>query len=115
MSDIDPYGIVFLLVIELTSSLHTSFAAGVSLSSYTLGEIMFIGFAYAARHWLYSQKKYAELEIYLRKIAKINRLDESEWFPLYRELVNESSTDQKTEISTTTSIEEKPSSVPLLD
>lgn len=38
---------------ELTSSSHTSFAAGVSLVAYTLGEMIFTGFAYLSRNWLY--------------------------------------------------------------
>ncbi len=114
---------------ELTSSSHTSFAAGVALVAYTLGEIMFTGFAYAARnwlnlkwfmsayfaltipylyfipespYWLFSRKKYDELEVCLRKIAKMNRREESEWFPHYTKLVEESRIVEKTEIKVKT-------------
>jgi hypothetical protein len=102
---------------ELTSSSYTSFAAGVALVAYTLGEIMFTGFAYAARdwlnlkwlmsayfavtipylyfipespYWLFSRTKYDELEVCLRNIAKMNRREESEWFPYYTRLIEES-------------------------
>lgn len=102
---------------ELTSSSHTSFAAGVSLVAYTIGEIMITGFAYAARnwlnlkwlmslyyavtipylyfipespYWLFSQKKYNELEVCLRKIAKTNHREESEWYPHFTKLIQES-------------------------
>ncbi|UJR16966.1 hypothetical protein I4U23_003864 [Adineta vaga] len=117
VSGIDPYGIVFLLLMELTSSSHTSFAGGVSMVAYTVGEIMFTGFAYAARnwlnlkwfmsiyfaitvpylfclpespYWLFIRKKYDELEVCLRKIAKTNRREESEWYPMFTQLVEES-------------------------
>ncbi|CAF1095837.1 unnamed protein product [Adineta steineri] len=124
VSGIDPYGIVFLLMMELTSSTHTSFAAGVSLIAYTLGEILFTGFARLARnwlnlkwlmsvyyavtipylyfipespYWLFSRKKYDELEVCLRRIAKTNRREESEWLPYYKELVEESRIVERTE------------------
>lgn len=117
VSGIDPYGIVFLLLMELTSSSHTSFAAGVSLVAYTLGEVLFTGFAYVSGnwlnlkwlmsayyavtipylffipespYWLFSRKKYDELETCLRKIAKTNRREESDWLPLYTKLIQES-------------------------
>ncbi|CAF1578986.1 unnamed protein product [Rotaria magnacalcarata] len=117
VSGIDPYGVVFLLIMELTSSSHTSFAAGVALVAYTIGEVMITGFAYAARnwlnlkwlmslyyavtipylyfipespYWLFTRKKYDELEACLRNIAKINRREESEWFPHYTKLIEES-------------------------
>jgi OCT family organic cation transporter-like MFS transporter 4/5 len=117
VSGIDGYGIGFLLIMELTSSSHTSFAAGVSLVAYTLGEILFTGFAYASRdwlnlkwltsvyfavtipylyfipespYWLFAQKKYKELENNLRTMAKINRRKESEWLPHYNELIQDS-------------------------
>ncbi|CAF2527716.1 unnamed protein product [Rotaria sp. Silwood2] len=109
---------------ELTSSSHTSFAAGVAMVAYTIGEIMFTGFAYAARnwlnlkwlmsvyfavtvpylyfipespYWLFGRKKYDELEVCLRKIAKINRREESEWFPHYTKLIEESRIVKKSE------------------
>jgi hypothetical protein len=116
VSGIDGYGIGFLLVMELTSSSHTSFAAGISLVAYTLGEILFTGFAFASRdwlnlkwltsvyfavtipylyfipespYWLFSQKKYDDLEKNLRKIAKINRRKESDWYPQYSALIQD--------------------------
>jgi hypothetical protein len=115
-SGVDGYGIGFLLIMELTSSSHTSFAAGISLVAYTLGEVLFVGFAYASRdwlnlkwltsayfaitvpylyfipespYWLFSQKKYDELEKSLRKMAKFNRREESEWHPQYLALIQD--------------------------
>ncbi|CAF0799088.1 unnamed protein product [Adineta ricciae] len=124
VSGIDPYGIVFLLLMELTSSSHTSFAGGVSMVAYTIGEVMFTGFAYAARnwlnlkwfmsiyfavtvpylffipespYWLFIRKKYDQLEVCLRKIAKTNRREESEWHPMYMQLVEQSRLEKTTE------------------
>lgn len=101
---------------ELTSSSHTSFAAGVSLVAYTLGEIIFTGFAYLSRHWLYlkwltsayfaitipylyfipespywlfGKKKYDQLEKNLRTIAKINHRKEEDWLPHYNRLIDQ--------------------------
>ena len=129
MSGIDGYGICFLLIMELTSSSHTSFAAGVSLVAYTLGEIIFTGFAYLSRHWLYlkwltsayfaitipylyfipespywlfDKKRYAELEKSLRSIAKINRRKEEDWLPQYNALVDEARLIKTDEEKTTT-------------
>ncbi|CAF0996402.1 unnamed protein product [Rotaria sordida] len=134
VSGIDPYGIVFLLIMELTSSSHTSFAAGVAMVAYTVGEIIFTGFAYAARdwlnlkwlmsvyfavtipylyfipespYWLFGRKKYDELETCLRKIAKINRREENEWFPYYTKLIEESRIVQRTETKAKTKKREK--------
>lgn len=114
ISGVDGYGICFLLIMELTSSSHTSFAAGVSLVAYTLGEILFTGFAYASKHWLnlkwlmtiyfavtvpylyfipespywlFSKKKYPQLESNLRNIAKINRKKEEDWLPKFQLLI----------------------------
>lgn len=107
---------------ELTSSSHTSFAAGLSLIAYTLGECLLTGFAFAARdwlnlkwltsvyflitvpylyfipespYWLYSRRKYDELEKALRQIARVNRRKEIAWHPYYTELVEESKTLKK--------------------
>ena len=106
----------FLLVMELTSSSHTSFAAGLVLISYTVGEVIFIGFAYFTRHWLNlkwlttayfdvtipylyfvpespywleSRQKYTELEKSLRKIAKINKRSDADWLPQFQQYVQE--------------------------
>jgi len=108
---------------ELTSSSHTSFAAGVSLVAYTLGEILFTAFAFAAQHWLnlkwlisiyfavtvpylyfipespywlFTKKKYAQLEANLRTIAKVNRKNEQDWLPNFQLLV-ENTKQQKDE------------------
>ena len=124
VSGVDGYGIAFLLIMELTSSSHTSFAAGISLVAYTLGEVLFTGFAYAARdwlnlkwltsvyfvvtipylyfipespYWLFTRRKYNELEKNLRKIARMNRHEESEWYPHYLALIQSSSVAQKVE------------------
>ncbi|CAF1375501.1 unnamed protein product, partial [Didymodactylos carnosus] len=113
LSGIDSYMIVFVLLMELTSSTHTSFAGNLALVAFTLGEIVVTLCAYLCKdwlllkwtlsflilltvpylyfipespYWLYSKKKYDQLEINLRQIAKTNRCDESNWFPSYQML-----------------------------
>jgi hypothetical protein len=109
------YGMVFLLLMELTTSSHTSLAGNLALVTYTFGEIVATIFAYIARdwltlkwynsayfsliipylyfvpespYWLFSQKKYSQLEACLRKIATTNHHDDSEWFPYYTQLIS---------------------------
>lgn len=99
---------------ELTSSSHTSLACFITSLAYTLGEIFITLFAWIARdwlllkwmisiyfaiclpyayfvpespYWLLSQKKYAELEKFLREIAKVNGGDEEDWMPLFNQLM----------------------------
>lgn len=116
---IDAYSMAFLLLMELTSSAHTSFAGNFGIIGFALGEILLTLCAYVARdwfllrwffisyfaltllylysvpespYWLFSQKKYSQLESYLRKIASTNRRAESVWFPMYEKLIRESET-----------------------
>ncbi|CAF3688797.1 unnamed protein product [Adineta steineri] len=125
VSSISAYGLVFLLLMELTSSSHTSFAGNLALIAYTFGEIVAALFAYGARnwlnhkwfnsgyigcmlfylyfvpespYWLFNKKKYAQLEVCLRNIAKINKRENTEWFQLYRQLIRDSSIQMKTTI-----------------
>ena len=108
---------------ELTSSSHTSFAGNLALIAYTFGEVVATVFAYLARdwlklkwlhsayagfillylyfvpespYWLFSQKKYTELEACLRKIATTNGRGDTEWFPLYKQLIQDPSARKKT-------------------
>ncbi|CAF3576893.1 unnamed protein product [Rotaria sordida] len=108
---------------ELTSSSHTSFAAGLSLVAYPIGECLFTAFAFVARdwlnlkwltsayflltvpylyfipespYWLLSRKKYDQLESALRKIAKTNGRKEIEWHPYYTKLIEETTIPKKT-------------------
>ncbi len=101
VSSIGVYGMVFLLLMELTSSSHTSFAGNLALVTFTFGEVLVTAFAYIARdwlnlkwfnsayyclillylyfvpespYWLFSQKKYSQLEVYLRRIATTNAI-----------------------------------------
>ena len=125
------YGIVFLLLMELTSSSHTSFAGNLAMVAYTFGEILITIFAYAARdwlnlkwlssayyvlilpylyfvpespYWLFSRKKYTQLQVCLKKIAKINGRADTEWFPQYEQLIEKSQvTDKSTKQTTRTS------------
>jgi MFS family permease len=107
---------VFLLLMELTSSSHTSLAGNLALIGFTLGEILITLFAYLARdwlrlkwiitgfvaliltylyfvpespYWLFSKKKYNQLEECLRKIAKINGRSDDEWYPSYKQLIRD--------------------------
>ncbi|CAF0880367.1 unnamed protein product [Adineta steineri] len=113
-SSVDAYPMVFLLLMELTSSSHTSLAGNSALIGFTIGEIIITVFAYIARdwlrlkwiitcyfalilpylyfvpespYWLFSKKKYNQLEEYLRKIAQRNGRSDNEWYPLYRKLI----------------------------
>ncbi|UJR17937.1 hypothetical protein I4U23_004836 [Adineta vaga] len=115
------YSIVFLLLIELTSSSHTSLAGNLSLIASTFGEViaaitayvisdwlnlkwfntiylgfilLYLYFVPESLYWLFSQKKYTELEVCLRKIAKINKRENTNWFQLYSKLIRDSSSMQ---------------------
>ncbi|CAF1322385.1 unnamed protein product [Rotaria sordida] len=116
VSAIDSYCIAFLLLMELTSSTHTSFACSLTLVAYTIGEVLLTIFAYVSRdwlllkwiisiyfsislpylyfvpespYWLLARKKYHELEICLRKMAKMNGRSEDRWLSLYNQLVDD--------------------------
>ncbi|CAF0751650.1 unnamed protein product [Didymodactylos carnosus] len=108
------YSITFVLMLELTSAAHTTFAANTALVSFTIGEALVTLFAYLCRNWqllkwvntifiglmlpylyfmpespqfLYSKKNYLKLEILLRKITRMNKKLEAEWYPYYQELL----------------------------
>ena len=110
------YSMVFLLLMELTSSSHTTLAGNLALISYTLGEIIATTFAYVTRdwlklkwlnsgyfalvlvylyfvpespYWLFSQKRFHQLEDCLRKIATTNGRADPQWFPHYARLLKD--------------------------
>jgi OCT family organic cation transporter-like MFS transporter 4/5 len=116
VSAVDSYSMAFLLLMELTSSSHTSFACGLTLMGYTIGEVLVTIFAYISHdwlvlkwitsiyfgvslpylyfvpespYWLLSRKKFDELEICLRKMARTNKRSEEEWLPMYHQLVDD--------------------------
>lgn len=105
------FSLIFILLLELTSSEHTSLAGNLALVSFTIGEMIVTLFAYLARDWqilkwadtafvglilpylyfmpesplyLYSRRQYDQLEALLRRIAKRNRRKESEWYLAYQ-------------------------------
>ncbi|CAF2873480.1 unnamed protein product [Rotaria sp. Silwood2] len=113
-SSIDAYPMVFLLLMELTSSSHTSLAGNSAVIGFTIGEGVITLFAHIARdwlrlkwiitgyfalilpylyfvpespYWLFSKKKYNQLEVCLRKIAKTNGRSDEEWHPYYKQLI----------------------------
>ena len=108
------FSMIFILVLELTSSAHTGLAGNSALVFFTIGEAIVTLFAYLAKDWqklkwantafaalvipylyfmpesplyLYSKRKYAELETLLRRIAKTNQRKEAEWYPHYQSLL----------------------------
>ncbi|CAF1335151.1 unnamed protein product, partial [Rotaria sordida] len=112
----DAYNLVFLLLMELTSSTHTSFAGNLALVTFTLGEIVVTIFAYVvydwlnlkwlitgyltlilpylyfipeSPYWLFSKKKYDQLEACLRKIATTNGRSDTQWLPHYIQLIQD--------------------------
>ena len=118
----------FLLLMELTSSSHTSFACGMASLGYTLGEVLLTILAYVSRdwlrlkwlssiyfavcipylyfvpespYWLLSRRKYDELEFWLKKIAQTNVRSEDQWLPHYQKLID------KTRLIETTRNEEQ--------
>ena len=60
------------------------------MSAYYAITIPYLFFIPESPYWLFSRKKYDELELCLRKMAKTNRREESEWFPHYTKLIQES-------------------------
>ena len=107
----------FLLLMELTSSSHTSLACFITSIAYTVGEILIALFASISRdwlllkwivsvyfaiclpyayfvpespYWLLSQKRYKELELFLREIARTNGGTEEDWLPLFNQLMENS-------------------------
>jgi hypothetical protein len=101
---------------ELTSSTHTSFSCNLTLIAYTIGEFLVAVFAYLTRdwlllkwlttlyftlslpylyflpespYWLFSKKKFKELEATLRNVAKLNRRSDEQWLPMYKQLVED--------------------------
>ncbi len=108
------YSLVFILLLELTSSAHTGFAGNVTLVFFTVGECIVTLFAYLAKNWeilkwadtafvaiglpylyfmpesplyLYSKRQYHQLETLLRRIATTNKRKESEWYPYYQSFI----------------------------
>ena len=117
MAGLDSYSAGFLLLMELTSSAHTSFACNLTLIAYTIGEFLVAIFAYIVRdwlllkwlitlyfvvslpylyfipespYWLFSRRKYKELEVCLRNMAKLNGRSDDKWLPVYKQLVCDS-------------------------
>jgi hypothetical protein len=113
-SSVDAYPMVFLLLMELTSSSHTSLAGNSALIGFTIGEVVITIFAYIARdwlrlkwiitgyfalilpylyfvpespYWLFTKKKYNQLEVCLRNIARINGVSDNQWYPYYKQLI----------------------------
>ena len=102
---------------ELTSSSHRTLAGNLALASYTIDEIFATLFAYIARNWLnmkwltsgfyalillylsfvpespfwmFSMKKFDQLEIFLRKTAIRNGRDDTDSLPYYKQLIQAS-------------------------
>ena len=107
---------------ELTSSSHTSFSCCLTLISYTIGEICLALFAYLSHHWLvlkwiisiyfglslpylyfvpespywlFSKRKFDELEIYLKRMAKTNGHSDKDWYSMYEQLVSQNNCKDK--------------------
>lgn len=107
---------VFLLLMELTSSAHTSLAGNSAVIGFSIGEALITLFAYISRdwlrlkwfitgyfafvlpylyfvpespYWLFTKKKYNQLEECLRKIAKKNGHSDDEWYPSYKQLIHD--------------------------
>ncbi len=108
------FSLIFILLLELTSSAHTSFAGNVALVSFTIGETIVTLFAYLAKNWqilkwadvafvglvipylyfmpesplyLYSKREYGQLEALLRRIATGNNRKEADWYPFYQTFI----------------------------
>lgn len=106
---------VFVLILELSSSTYRSLAGNIALSSFAVGGVLITLFAYLTHHWqkllwtvtgfigltlpylyympespmhLYATKQYSRLETLLRRIAKVNGRPDSEWYPIFQELLN---------------------------
>lgn len=105
------FSLIFILLLELTSSVHTNFAGNLALLSFTIGEAIVTLFAYLAKDWeilkwadtafvglvlpylyfmpesplyLYSRRRYDDLEALLRRMATQNRRKEADWYPSYQ-------------------------------
>ncbi|CAF1241186.1 unnamed protein product [Didymodactylos carnosus] len=114
LSAIDTFSLVFLLLMELTTSRHTSLAGNLAMVSFSVGEMVVTLFAYVSRHWLllkwlitslialsipylyfvpespywlYSNHIYIQLEHQLRRIAQMNHRPELVWFNQYQKLI----------------------------
>ena len=112
------FSLVFILMLELTSSAYTSFAGNLAFISYTIGEVLVALFAYLTRDWLdlkwaslifigfslpylylmpesplylYAKGQYTKLESLLRRIARQNGRKEAEWYPHYQDLLHNQS------------------------
>ncbi|UJR36484.1 hypothetical protein I4U23_029207 [Adineta vaga] len=108
------FSVIFILMLELTSSAHTSLAGNVTLISFTIGEAILTLFAYSVKDWqklkwantcfiglilpylyfmpesplyLYAKRQYAQLEALLRRIATTNRRKEVDWYPVYQQFI----------------------------
>ena len=101
-------------MLELTSSVHTSFAGNLTFVAYTIGEVIVTLSAYITRDWqklkwadtifiglvipylyfmpesplyIYSKGQYVQLEKLLRRIATQNGRKDLDWYSCYQELV----------------------------
>ncbi|CAF3348205.1 unnamed protein product [Rotaria socialis] len=112
------FSLIFVLMLELTSSAHRGFAGNMALVLFTTGEGFVTLFAYLAKDWqilkwmntaliglilpylyfmpesplyLYSKQDYVRLEALLRRIATRNKRKEADWYPVYQELIRNQS------------------------
>ena len=110
------YMIAFILILELTTISHRSSAGNLAFIAYTIGEILIAIFAYFTRDWLkfkwtntiaiglvlpylyfmpespmyfYAKKDYVRLEELLKRIAKMNRKNETNWYESYQDLIRQ--------------------------
>ncbi|CAF1036205.1 unnamed protein product [Didymodactylos carnosus] len=108
------FSIVFVLLLELTSSSHASLAGNSAQVGFALGEAFQTLFAYLSKNWqilkwtnllfigvslpylyfmpesplfLYSKNEYTKLEQLLRKMAHLNKRKESDWYPYFQEFI----------------------------
>lgn len=114
ISGIDTFIIAYILLIELTTSIHATCVGNLALVTFTVGEMIVAGMAYLCRHWLLlkwattiyllaiipylffipesprwllTKHRYDELEMMLRRMARMNQQPESKWFPFYRYMI----------------------------
>ncbi|CAF4170688.1 unnamed protein product [Rotaria sp. Silwood2] len=108
----------FILMLEITSSTHTSLVGNTALVAYTIGEAIITLSAYLTLDWqklkwvnvvfigsvlpylyfmtetplyLYAKQQYTELEALLRRIATRNKRTEEQWYPSYQEFLRNQS------------------------
>jgi hypothetical protein len=101
-------------MLELTSVARTSFVGNLAFVSYTIGEVFVTLFAYITRDWqklkwantifiglgipylyfipesplyIYAKGQYIQLEIILKRIATVNKRQETDWHLCYQELI----------------------------